>query len=459
MGFVQSAHNTAASSSSLAITLASAPTAGNCLFGMAGNNDSSSDSVTSFKTGTSADNWASAVSRSVTGTDGAGGAIWSNQDLTVTTTVINVAMGSSGANLGYVIEWAGVAETGALDKTNSAAISSSTSWSSGSSGTLTNATEVAIGFTSNFTESATPTITGPGSPWTNLSSLNVASEVIGLGGYQAVSATTALTYNGTTTGTIFNGVAMIATFTLSSTVNVNLPVILTASNVPALPPPVYVALPLVLTTDNVPAVSPGSPLFVNLTLLQTTSNVDAYTPHVAPSVNLPTVRTGGAVGAFTPEEVQTLVISITSIATTDPLLGDPVFEGFSNYQAGFTYFACNVSVGAITFYSAPTAVGPWTNQGTLEVDDVGDLLADFANVVFSGNTEVEGQGEFGSFTEIDAGGVSIGNGSSAQLVLNPQIATPANFAAVQAQTATLAQTQACLAGIITSMMNRGMVNP
>lgn len=458
MGFVQSAHNTAASANSLALTLGSAPTAGNCLFGAAGVEASSSNTVTSFKTGTSTDNWAVSVARNTTGTDGIGAAIWSNQDLTVVTTVINVAFGATGPNGGYVIEWAGVAETGALDKTASAGVSSSTSYSSGNTATLTQEPEVVIGFTFDSLESPTTTFTPSGS-FTNLTALAPTSGTGGIGGYQQVSATTALAYSGTSSATMFVGQALIATYELSSTVNVNLPVVLTASNVPALLPPVYVALPLVLTTDNVPAVSPGSPLFVNLTLLQTTSNVDAYTPRIAPSVNLPTVRTGGAVGAFTPEEVQTLVISITSIATTDPLLGDPVFEGFSNYQAGFTYFACNVSVGAITFYSAPTAVGPWTNQGTLEVDDVGDLLADFANVVFSGNTEVEGQGEFGSFTEIDAGGVSIGNGSSAQLVLNPEMATPANFAAVQAQTATLAQTQACLAGIITSMMNRGMVNP
>jgi hypothetical protein len=55
---------------------------------------------------------------------------------------------------------------------------------------------------------------------------------------------------------------------------------------------------------------------------------------------------------------------------------------------------------------------------------------------------------------VDAGGnLTMGN----NLTLTPKMATPANTAAVKAGTATLAQAEACLGGLIQSMQNRGMV--
>lgn len=216
MGFVQSAHNTG-TSNSLTVTLGSTPTAGNCLIGAAGVEASSSNTVTSFKTNSLADNWASSIARNTTGTDGVGAAIWSNQNLSVTSETVNVAYGATGGNGAYVVEWAGIKSSSALDKTSSAGISSSTSFSSGTTATLSQATEVAMGFTFASLESTTTTYTPPGA-YTNLTALAPASEVSGIGGYQQVNATTGLSYAGSSSATQFVGQGLIATYELAPAV-------------------------------------------------------------------------------------------------------------------------------------------------------------------------------------------------------------------------------------------------
>jgi hypothetical protein len=203
---VQYAWNSATSAGSLTVTLGGAnsggpspgpTTAGNCLavvvqvFGGA--------TVSSLHLGGGADNFAKADG--VLDDNFSDCEIWTDQGCAgAQTSVVITLSGSAQVVQAYVIEWPGLLTTGAVDKTNHGTTTFGTSWSSGSSGTLSQASEVVIGAVA-ATPASTTTLTTPGGSWTELAQLSAADagETSYLGvGYQSVNSTAALTYSGTT---------------------------------------------------------------------------------------------------------------------------------------------------------------------------------------------------------------------------------------------------------------------
>jgi hypothetical protein len=188
---VQSKSGTATSGTTVTVTLTSSTTAGNCLVVYAGAYQSASaPTVNGVTLGGSAGNFAQAVWDFV----GCDAEIWVDQNCAggQTSVVITFAAGA-GSSLGmgaWVEEWSGVALTSPADK-NAVNDGTSTSPSSGSTGTLSGANELAGGVIA-----ATQSITGPSSPWTNQSQLTAGGLRL-VAGHQVVSATTALTYSGT----------------------------------------------------------------------------------------------------------------------------------------------------------------------------------------------------------------------------------------------------------------------
>jgi hypothetical protein len=133
--------------------------------------------------------------------------------VTVTFTGVQ-AFGSTGFSV-FVMEWSGINTASPVDRTNSGNSASSSAFSSGSTGILTQADEVVIG-TVYARVAGTETITGPSSPWANFAQLSASTAVGLLTGYQIVSATTAQTYSGTlTAGSAYN--ACIASFKATGT--------------------------------------------------------------------------------------------------------------------------------------------------------------------------------------------------------------------------------------------------
>jgi hypothetical protein len=118
---------------------------------------------------------------------------------------LDVAADSGGVT---VYEFAGVAASASLDKTNSAE-GSSTTWTSGASGTLSQASEVAVGVVCIGSDSG---LTGP-SGWTNA----IYTGDAGASGYLVVSSTASVTYSGSqsSSGDVYS--ACIATFEAAAT--------------------------------------------------------------------------------------------------------------------------------------------------------------------------------------------------------------------------------------------------
>ena len=196
---VQSATNIGAASP-ITVTLGSNTTAGNCLIVYVGTGQGTTNPTVSGITLTgSSDTFADAKSLNNNGT--VDSEIWTDQGCSGghTAVVVTFAAGS-GASAGMVVrveEWSGVATAGAVDKTNATATAASTSFTSGSSGTLSQASELVVGAVSQDSGNGS-TVTGPASPWTNTTQLNAASASVGMvTGWQVVSATTAQTYSGT----------------------------------------------------------------------------------------------------------------------------------------------------------------------------------------------------------------------------------------------------------------------
>ena len=181
--------------SPVTVTLGSGVTGGNCLAASIGLAGSTPGTVTGVKTGSSADNWASAIAK--TGTD-CGAAIWTDQDCAAGGTSVVVTTSTSGALTGVFAvaeEWSGIKTSSAVDKTNSGS-GSSTAFSSGATGTLSDAAEVILGCAAALYISGNVTLTGPGSPWTNFTDQTESGNA-SIAGYQVVSATTTETYSGT----------------------------------------------------------------------------------------------------------------------------------------------------------------------------------------------------------------------------------------------------------------------
>lgn len=127
-----------------------------------------------------------------------------------TSVVITFTTGNTGSICATVMEWNGL---GTADASGvSANGTSGTTFSSGASGTTKQANEVAIGCCGAFNGSGIGTITGPSSPWSNLTQETSASTHVGLlTGYDVLSATGTATYSGSF-GVTASYAAIVVTF-------------------------------------------------------------------------------------------------------------------------------------------------------------------------------------------------------------------------------------------------------
>jgi hypothetical protein len=216
---VQSKSGSASSGSGVTVTLTSAATAGNCLVVCIGAvNQSSNPTVSGVTLGGSADNFAQ-----VKGLNGSGicdAEIWADPGCAGGQASVAVSF-TGGSGIGpwlavWVMEWSGITAVSPADKTSSGSATSGTSFSSGSSGTLSQADELVIGTVMAMAGSGSETITGPGSPWAELSQISLLSnQVAMIAGYEVVSSAAAQAYSGTLAGSARYS-AVIATFTGAS---------------------------------------------------------------------------------------------------------------------------------------------------------------------------------------------------------------------------------------------------
>jgi hypothetical protein len=188
---------------SLTITLDAPTTAGNALIVVlaASGTTSNPTSISSITLGGVADNFAQ-ISTFGSSSDAAIGATW--LDLNCAggqTSIVITASGGTGtlAIMASVYEWSGLYPVSPLDQTANAVGTGATTWSSGATPTTTQASELWIGGVFTTSTASSPTITGPSSPWTNLTQVNQVQGTFNdqwMSGWQVVSSTGAATYNG-----------------------------------------------------------------------------------------------------------------------------------------------------------------------------------------------------------------------------------------------------------------------
>lgn len=376
IALVQSKSATGTSGTSITVTLNSNTTAGNCLVVCVGTDESTDNPTVSGVTlGGSAGNFA-AANTAYSNTD-LNSAIWVDPNCAggQTSVVISLTGGAGGGTevAAYVLEFSGVQTSSAVDKAPTGQNSSGTTWTSGSTGTLSQANEVAVACLYDTTTPATP-----GSPWTELTA-TAGTDHLAVG-YQVVSATTALTYNGTSSTSGFYGCCIITLKALTNvsvalttaTVSVAAPAPGIATGPIALPvsalsvaaypvtpstftavtlttatvtagahSPGIVAGPVQLTTATVATAAqpPGVPRVIALVTASVT--VAAHSPAVPRAVSLHVATV--TVTAPAPTVVITtpkLVASITATSGTDPY-GNP-------YQAGITVYGTSGSFAQLT---------------------------------------------------------------------------------------------------------------
>lgn len=221
MPLVQTAQNSG-NASTLTITLGSATTAGNALIVMlaASGTTSNPTAISGITIGGSADNF-SQLSTFGSSSDAAIGAVW--LDLNCVggqTSVVITATGGTGtlAIMASVYEFAGLYPVSPFDQTAGTVGTGATSWSSGSSPTTTQATELWLGCAFTTSTASSPTLTGPSSPWTNLTQVNQVQGSFNdqfRSGWQIVSATGAAAYAGTVSAAS-DWIAKVATFRLDT---------------------------------------------------------------------------------------------------------------------------------------------------------------------------------------------------------------------------------------------------
>src|ERR1700693_150975 len=195
--FVQSVQGDS-STSPLTLALPNPTTAGNCLVVCIATETTggTNPSVSGVTLGGAAGNFASLLSAGTSTTEAITG-IWADPNCAggQTSVAVSFTGGSSPQYFASVMEFSGLAATiaGLPDKSTSVnAGSASSSWSSGSTATTSQASQVWAGMVA--TDSVT--ITGPASPWVNAAQLTLSASDF-MSGYQIRSATGAAAYAGT----------------------------------------------------------------------------------------------------------------------------------------------------------------------------------------------------------------------------------------------------------------------
>jgi hypothetical protein len=394
-----------ATSSPVTVTLTSPTGAGNCLIVYAGaNNTSAAPAVSTVHLGGVADNFAAAETE--TGTN-CRCEIWTDQDAASGQTVIAVAFtGGSGLSPNYQViveEWSGVLSASAVDAVNHAAGSSASSFSSGATGTLAQATEVVTGAVMAYVGSGTETITGPASPWTNETKVAAIANVGLVSGYQVVSATTTQTYSGTLTASSIYAACIVS---LKGLTTIAVPLTVAQVTIAALPPAPSVPVSPLLTVAQVTIaaypVTPATPVLVALAAAQAVIAAhpvslsrqllislasEAGTDDYGNSFPQGIFAAAGVIkgpqfagsdfiinqaGTFfysgTPA-AGNLIASVASSASTDTF-GNHYLQGVSSYQSGFA----NAMIGGALLFYTGSLSGGWVFQAQLVTDNSGDLL-------------------------------------------------------------------------------------
>jgi hypothetical protein len=336
-GLVQHASAKSASNvSSLAATFGAGTTSGNTIVDCASEafNQSSVGDISSVALTGASDTFAQAVVEQNT-TLQFDTEIWYDSNCsgghTVVTNTFSKSLGTSGGSAFIdLYEYSGVTTSSPVDKTNGGNSNSSSTYSSGSSGTLSQASEVAFGCALALTSGS---MSAPASPWINETQQTESSnDTIQQSGYQQVSATTALTYNGTLS--LAGGYsAVIATFKLSGAITVNLPL-------------------LQISTQLFPVTLP--PVTVNLPLLQISTQLFPVAPEIEP-------------------QTPVLIIAIVPQETADPVNGQTCPQGVTNWQPVLNSFVyANLGNAFLEFnyqegQYEPAAIGVAGRVGTLQI--------------------------------------------------------------------------------------------
>ena len=180
--------------------------------------------MSSVKTGSSAENWAKGVELDDS-SNTACAAIWADPNTAGggTTVAVAVAFGATASASNScevfvdVFEFSGVAASSAVDQTSTGAPGqNSSAWSSGATGTTSQASEIAVGTIGATALSGTSTVTGPSGSWVNESTLSgtvafggTSFNTYAQSGYQILSSTGTVTYSGTTSAsTLWDAVTL-----------------------------------------------------------------------------------------------------------------------------------------------------------------------------------------------------------------------------------------------------------
>jgi len=212
---LQSVSNTT-TGTSLTLTLPRSTGAGNTVIVTAVSSATPANpTISGITLGGLADNFASSASAGSTSTDNATTMMWADPGCAGGQTSLSVSFttGNTGSICGTAMEFAGLLTASVVDKTaGSPNGSTSTSWTSTATSALAQPYEVAIGTVGAFNATAIGTITGPSSPWTNLTQETSASTHLGLlTGYQVLASTSAVSYAGSF-GVTANYAALVVTF-------------------------------------------------------------------------------------------------------------------------------------------------------------------------------------------------------------------------------------------------------
>lgn len=264
---------TSGTSGTASATFTSNITATNCVictFTICALNKSFSLGTPSVTTNGSADNWASVLLN--TGDASLPVGIWADPNAAGSQKIIDVAV-SFGATASTsesvaicidIFEVSGLTTSSPTDKTSHSNSASATTWSSGTTGTTSQAAEFWVGVAGFqvVADDTTQTVTPPSSVWTNESLLSTSIQSGGTilsdkffvyqqSGYQVTSATGTATYSGTNSqSSDYN--ASVATFNGAAS-NVNVSLTVAQVNISAPAPTIKISPSLTVAQVNVAA--------------------------------------------------------------------------------------------------------------------------------------------------------------------------------------------------------------
>jgi hypothetical protein len=239
--------------------------------------------------------------------------------ITITGTHLDLTAGDGG---GEYYELSTVLTSGEIDGAGNNGHGNSATFSSGSTGTLSQNGDIVFGFA---TAAGGMSTSSPGSPWVN----TIDTSGIFLAGYLQDATTAAETY-GPGTCTSGQWVALVIALKTSSGVNVSLPVAQVNVAEYALNPSVNITLPVAALIIAGYPVSPKNPLIVALPVAQITQQSYPATPVIGKGVTLPVAGQFIVAYPMVPfYSTSVLLMSLVPIRCDDPLEGVPCSPGLT----------------------------------------------------------------------------------------------------------------------------------